>query len=65
MKYTDAKIEEAAGRFEALAHSLDPDGVIPDDLSDLRAIAEAAEQECPPPLEPSAPHGARGSRLGS
>jgi hypothetical protein len=44
MKHTDAEIEEAAGRFEALAHSPDPDIAIPDDLSDLRAIAEAAEQ---------------------
>lgn len=44
MKHTDAEIEEAANRFEALADNLDPDSVTADDLSDLRAIAEAAEQ---------------------
>jgi hypothetical protein len=44
MKHTDAQIEEAASRFEMLADSLDPASVKADDLSDLRAIAEAAEQ---------------------
>ena len=44
MKHTDAEIEEAASRFEALADSLDPNSVTADDLSDLQAIAEAAEQ---------------------
>lgn len=44
MKHTDAEIEEAASRFEVLADSLDPKSVTADDLSDLRAIAEAAEQ---------------------
>lgn len=44
MKHTDAEIEEAANRFEALADNLDPDSVTADDLSDLRAVAEAAEQ---------------------
>jgi hypothetical protein len=44
MKHTNAEIEEAASRFEALADNLDPDSVAADDLSDLRAIAEAAEQ---------------------
>jgi hypothetical protein len=44
MKHTDAEIEEAASRFEMLADRLDPASVKADDLSDLRAIAEAAEQ---------------------
>lgn len=44
MKHTDAEIEEAANRFEMLADNLDPASVKADDLSDLRAIAEAAEQ---------------------
>lgn len=30
MKHTDAEIEEAASRFEALADSLDPDSVTAD-----------------------------------
>jgi hypothetical protein len=44
MKYTDAQIEEAARRFEQLADQLDPATAEAEDLSDLRAIAEAAEQ---------------------
>ena len=44
MKHTDAEIEEAASRFEALADNLDPNSVTADDLSDLQAVAEAAEQ---------------------
>jgi hypothetical protein len=44
MRYTDAQIEEAARRFEELADHLDPATAAVDDLSDLRAIAEAAEQ---------------------
>jgi hypothetical protein len=44
MKHTDAEIEEAASRFETLADRLDAATVQADDLSDLGAIAEAAEQ---------------------
>jgi hypothetical protein len=44
MKHTDAEIEDAARRFERLADNLDPASVAPGDLSDLRAVAEAAEQ---------------------
>lgn len=44
MRHTDAQIEEAARRFERLADQLDPAAVTADDLSDLRAIAEAADQ---------------------
>jgi len=44
MRYTDAQIEEAARRFEQLADRLDPATAEAEDLSDLRAIAEAAEQ---------------------
>ena len=44
MKHTDAQIEEAARRFERLADDLDPASVTAEDLSDLRAVAEAAEQ---------------------
>jgi hypothetical protein len=44
MKHTDAQIEDAARLFERLADSLDPASVAPEDLSDLRAVAEAAEQ---------------------
>jgi hypothetical protein len=44
MKHTDAEIEDAAGRFEQLADNLDPASVAAEDLSDLRAVAEAAEQ---------------------
>jgi len=44
MRHTDAEIEEAASRFEALADNPDPESVTADDLSDPRAIAEAAEQ---------------------
>jgi hypothetical protein len=44
MRHTDAQIEEAARRFEQLADQLDPATTAADDLSDLRAIAEAADQ---------------------
>ena len=44
MKHADAEIVEAASRFEMLADNLDPERVTADDLSDLRTIAEAAEQ---------------------
>ena len=44
MKHTDAQIEDAARRFERLADQLDPAAAVAEDLSDLRAIAEAAEQ---------------------
>ncbi len=44
MRHTDAQIEDAALRFEQLADQLDPATAAVDDLSDLRAIAEAADQ---------------------
>lgn len=44
MRHTDAQIEEAARRFEELADQLGPASAAVDDLSDLRAIAEAADQ---------------------
>ncbi len=44
MRHTDAEIDQAARRFEQLADRLDPATATADDLSDLRAIAEAAEQ---------------------
>jgi hypothetical protein len=44
VKHTDAEIAEAASRFEQLADNLDPSTVMADDLSDLRAVAEAADQ---------------------
>jgi hypothetical protein len=44
MKHTDTEIEDAARRFDQLADDLDPAGVTAEDLSDLRAVAEAAEQ---------------------
>jgi hypothetical protein len=44
MKHTDAEIEEAARRFEALADELDPQTTDAEDMTDLRAIAEAADQ---------------------
>jgi hypothetical protein len=44
MRHTDAQIEEAAQRFERLADQLNPATAAMDDLSDLRAIAEAADQ---------------------
>jgi hypothetical protein len=44
MRHTDAEIDEAARRFERLADELDPATATADDLSDLRAIAEAADQ---------------------
>ncbi|MGH3300849.1 MAG: hypothetical protein ACRDOK_04020 [Streptosporangiaceae bacterium] len=44
MTHTDAEIEEAASRFQRLADALDPATAKVDDLSDLRAVAEAADQ---------------------
>jgi hypothetical protein len=44
MRYSDTQIEEAASRFEQLANNLDPATATVDDLSDLRAVAEAADQ---------------------
>jgi hypothetical protein len=44
MKHTDERIDEAARRFEALADNLDPETAQVEDLTDLRAIAEAAER---------------------
>jgi hypothetical protein len=44
MRHTDAEIEDAARRFEQLADQLDPAIAAVDDLSDVRAIAEAADQ---------------------
>ena len=44
MRHSDAQIEEAASRFEQLANNLDPTTATVDDLSDLRAVAEAADQ---------------------
>jgi hypothetical protein len=44
MKHTDAEIEDAARRFERLADQLDPAAAVAEDLSDLHAVAEAAEQ---------------------
>ena len=38
------EIEEAARRFEQLAGNLNPVSVVAEDLSDLRAVAEAAER---------------------
>jgi hypothetical protein len=42
--HSDAEIEEAASRFQGLAEELDPATAKVDDLSDLRAVAEAADQ---------------------
>ena len=44
MKHTEAEIEDAAQRFERLADNIDPANVMAEDLTDLRAIAEAADQ---------------------
>ncbi|HUZ52891.1 MAG TPA: hypothetical protein VMU94_10230, partial [Streptosporangiaceae bacterium] len=44
MRHTDAQIEDAARRFERLAGQLDPATAQVDDLSDLSAVAEAADQ---------------------
>lgn len=43
MKHTDEEIEAASRRFEEWADSLDPDTAEVEDISDLRAIAEAAD----------------------
>jgi hypothetical protein len=44
MRRTDAEIGKAASRFEQLADNLGPATVKADDPSDLRAVAEAADQ---------------------
>jgi hypothetical protein len=44
MKHTDAEIEDAARCFKQLAENLDPASVTAEDLSDLRAVAEAADR---------------------
>ena len=44
MTHSDAEIEEAASRFQRLADDLDPATAKAEDLSDLRAVAEAADQ---------------------
>jgi len=44
MRHTDADIEDAARRFQRLADQLDAATAQVDDLADLRAIAEAADQ---------------------
>jgi len=43
MKHTDEEIERAAERYRLLTEALDPDVTRADDLSDLRAVATAAE----------------------
>ena len=43
MKHTDEEIEAAARRFEEWADSLDTDTAEVEDISDLRAVADAAE----------------------
>lgn len=43
MKHTDEQINSAAQRFDQLAGALDPDTVQVEDLSDLHAVAAAAE----------------------
>jgi hypothetical protein len=43
MRHTDAEIEEAARRFGQWADELDPATAGTEDISDLRAIAEATE----------------------
>ena len=43
MKHTDEEIERAAERYRLLTETLDPEVTQADDLSDLRAVATAAE----------------------
>lgn len=43
MRHTDEEIERAAERFERWADELDPKAAAVKDVSDLRAIAEAAD----------------------
>jgi hypothetical protein len=43
MKRTDEEIEQAAERYRLLTETLDPEVTQVDDLSDLRAVATAAE----------------------
>jgi len=43
MKHTDEEIERAAERYRRLTEKLDPEVVSAEDLSDLRAVAAAAE----------------------
>jgi hypothetical protein len=45
MKHTDAEIEEAARRFEALADELDPETADVEDLADLRS--RRSRRPCP------------------
>jgi hypothetical protein len=42
-RHTDKEIAQAAGRFERLADTLDPETAEVEDTDDLRAIATAAE----------------------
>ena len=44
MTHSNEEIEEAASRFQRLADELDPTAARVDDMSDLRAVAEAADQ---------------------
>ena len=44
MRHTDAEIADAARRFEEWADRLDPGTVQAEDISDLAAIAEAADE---------------------
>jgi hypothetical protein len=43
VKHTDEEIEAASRRFEQWADNLDPDTADVEDISDLRAVAEAAD----------------------
>lgn len=43
MRHTDEQINEAAERFETLADRLDPATARAEDVSELRAVAEAAD----------------------
>lgn len=43
MKHADGEIERAAERYRLSTETLDPDVTRADDLSDLRAVATAAE----------------------
>jgi hypothetical protein len=44
VRHTDAQIAEASRRFEQLSENLDPATTTAEDLSDLRAVAEAADK---------------------
>lgn len=43
MPHTDAQLNDAAERFERFLDDVDPDSLVVDDTSDLRAIAEAVD----------------------